>query len=548
MAEPSSWCPCGAMLPLPDASGLVTCPSCGRVTRSPAAAPAAAPAPSAGSSPDDGAPLLPLGPMPRPASSRGWASRVPVGAAVIAVLVAAVGIVALLRSGGGTSSGPGGGGGEAIRPLSGTGTLLDPGASPSQVVLTAMPEQGPSRQLALVELDDEEARVRWTSDALAPDAYDAVVVPGGDVVVAIVEDDLRVIDAASGEQRWQTTLRDRVPSSCPSCVAVVEGTLLVETLDAYVIGYDLETGEQRWERRLRSPSGGLQVVGDLPLIIDDPEDPSAPTRAELIAPATGRVVASASPTCEPDAGRSWSSELSPGQRVHAVPGSGDAVAVLGSSTPCAVRWDPTDGTVRWARTLDGWSSFQTEASVVGDDHLVLTDGSQTVVAVSLADGAARGLSLPVDTRAVPAAIADGVLVATTETTRGTSRHGLVAWDLASGERLWAVRPAPDAAPAAGTAAWAGDALFDGSPRSVLVVEGERIGLVVFDGTSRSITSSSVGRDDGEVEALGRVEFATDGGIPSMAVEGIGAERLIVTIDSTLHAISLDGPPQLVSLG
>lgn len=548
MDEPSSLCTCGAMLPLPDLSGLVTCPSCGRVTRPPASrATPSAPPPLAG------APGRPAGsapaPSPHPSSRRSWAPLVAIGGAVLAVLVAVVGVVALLRAGGGSSSGPGGGGaGEAIRPLSGTGTLLDPAPGSSRVVVTAMPEQGPSRQLALVDIDDDRARVRWTSDALAPDAYDALVVSSGDAVVAIVEDDLRVLDAASGELRWQTTLRDRALPSCPSCLAVVDDTLLVETMDAYVVGYALDTGEQRWERRLRSPSGGLQVVGDLPLIIDDPEDTSAATRAELIAPATGRVVAVAAPTCEPDAGRSWSSELSPGQRVHAVPGSGDVVAVFGSGAPCAVRWDPTDGTVRWAQVLEGWSSFQTEASVVGDEHLVLTDGSQTLVSVSLADGSARALPLPVDTRAVPAVVAEGVLVATTETTRGTPRHGLAAWDVATGERRWAVRPAPDAAPAAGPEEWAGDALFDGSPRSVLAVDGDRIGLVVFDGTARSITSYSVGPSDGEVASLGRVGFEADSGIPSMAVEGISPERLIVTIDSTLLAISLDGAPQLVSLG
>jgi hypothetical protein len=260
------------------------------------------------------------------------------------------------------------------------------------------------------------------------------------------------------------------------------------------------------------------------------------------------VAASAAPSCEPDPERSWTSELSPGQRVHAVPGTTDAVAVFGSGRPCAVRWDPTDGTVRWARVLEQWSSFQTEDSVVGGEHLVLTDGGQTLVAVSLVDGAATPLTLPIDTRAAPVVVDDGVLIATTETTRGTARHGLAAWDVATGERLWAVRPAPDAAPAAGPEAWAGDALFDGSPRSVLVVDGDRIGLVVFDGTARSITSYSVGRDDGEVASLGRVGFAPDSGIPSMAVEGVAADRLIVTIDSTLHAISLQGAPQLVSVG
>jgi hypothetical protein len=382
---------------------------------------------------------------------------------------------------------------------------------------------------------------------MPPDAYEVEVVEHGDVLVASVEAELRVLDAATGAERWRTALRDRLSPSCRTCLAVVDDTVVVRTDDAYVVAYDLASGEERWERRLRSTVAAMATTGSGIVVVDDPEDGSALTAAELLDLGTGRTAQATAPTCDPDDPKPWSIELSPSTAVHAVAGTDDAVAAFGFGATCVVRWSPSSGEVRWAVEVPGSGSFRDDDSLLGPDHLVLSDGAAALVSVALADGAVRSLEVPADTRAVPSAVADGALVAATATTRGTARHGLAVWDLSSGARRWAERPAPDAEPVSMRTSWSSDALFEGSPRSLLAVDGSSAHLLVFDGGNRTTTSYPVDLATGAVGEAQRRGFGSDGlGTPSLAVEGVAGGRAIVTVDSLVQAFPLTGRGPVVT--
>jgi hypothetical protein len=435
--------------------------------------------------------------------------------------------------------------------LSGTGTLLPAdadGVVAARLALTLQERgEGTVRRLAMVELGADESSVLWTSEPLPSDAYEVTVVERAGALVAVVDSELRALDALTGDERWRTRLRDRLAPSCERCVAVVDDVVVARTDDAYVVAYDLASGEQRWERRLRSTIATMAVIGGGVVVVDDPENPSGRTAATLLDPATGRPLQATAPSCEPGDAKPWAIELAPSTPVLAVAGTDDAVAAFGFGATCVVRWHPASGEVRWSVEVPASGSFRDDDLLLGPEHLVLADGASALVSVALTDGAVRSLEVPPDTRAVPRAIVDDLLVATTATTRGTPRHGLAAWNLVSGGRRWAARPAPDAEPVSSRSSSSSDALFDGSPRSLLATGPGRMHLLVFDGADRTVTSYAIDLNTGATADVRPRGFDPDGiGTPLLAVEGVDGERAVVMIDSLVQAFPLDGRGSVVS--
>jgi outer membrane protein assembly factor BamB len=558
------------MLPLPDLAGLVTCPSCGRVTRAsseawpppPPAAPDPAtqwepPPPLVGGIATVGTPAPPLGSIGRAGAGdagRKVARSAGLGcglASIVIFIVFAIGSVAILRSCNVDEA--------ADRldvsfdaeddasPLSGSSTVLSSSAKATDVLMTTQMSEGTQliRRLSRVRFTPEGAEQLWASEALDESSYRAEVAQfddGGDgapLIYAAIDDQLLALDGDTGATKWRTTLRDRTSYDCEDCFEVVDGTLIVRTLDAYVTAFGPDAPEPLWEKRLNSPAGSVSVANDRLFIVDEPESSEQLTAVQVVSPTTGRVARTVTPTCPEDDDTPWQLELSPGDPVHAVGETDDVVAAFGFGDVCLVRWNAESGTVAWTSRLINASGIRDQDVLVGDRDLVASTTSSALVAVDLTSGEAVQLTGPADTALELDSIVGRTLVATTATTRGTPRRGLAAWDLEAGERLWAIRLPGDPSPTSG---FSSDALFDGSPVVELVPTVDGMTAFTFRGEDRTFAATPIDLSDGALGTEVRRRFLGryDSGTPTLTIEGSVPDRLIISVDSVAQALPISG--------
>lgn len=566
MGDSSVCTACGAMLPLPDLAGLITCPSCGRVTRgevpgssAPAAGSAAwppppVPAPDPGSqweppAPVPGAPSAPPpSAMPSAPKAARTASKIGCGLVPI-VVIGFVGfmLVGALRSCDDTSPTTGGPSffdrSSNVITISGSATVLR--SSPDATEVAVIQQQTGSatvRRLAIVRFTPEGSEEVWTSEPLDESASRIEVAEVDDTLFAAYEDVLLALDRETGETRWRTTLRDQVTFNCPSCFVALGEQVVIRTTDAYVSAYRAGSAEPRWSKRLRSAQGSMSVANDRLLVVDDPEAQQQLTQVQLLDPADGRVLRTVAPTCPGEGSTPWELEMRPGDQVHAVPGSDDVVALFGFGEGCAVRWAPDSGAPRWASRIEGVSSVSPEAVLVGDEDLVAPSSSTQSVAVALDDGAVRVLDHPVDTSVEPIQIVGRTLLGASATSRGTPKRGLAAWDLATGERTWGIRIPGDPEPVSYLDGFSSDALFDGSPRFLVQPTVDGADVVTFEGEQRTFAVRALDLGDGTLgpEVRRGLLARYDSGTVSLTVEGIEADRLIVSVDNALQALPPGG--------
>jgi outer membrane protein assembly factor BamB len=422
--------------------------------------------------------------------------------------------------------------------LSNSASVLSSGPDPSDLTVVVQRYSGKiHRSVARLSVDGNGFDQRWRSPDLPDEAYAAQTVIVGDTLFAAFDDQLWALSADTGAQRWQTTLRNKVSSSCDECLTGVEGRVVVRTDDSWLTAFRPESGESAWTRRLNSPSAAMSTLGGHLYVADDSDEAGQPGRIHTIDPATGRDRRSVAPACkDPDFGSAISVE--PGTVVHAVPGTKDLAAVFGFGHLCVARWEAATGNIRFAQPVQGASSINQDEVVVGPQEMVVSDSSG-MVALSLANGHSVALPDGQDEDSTPALISGRVLVGHTKTTRGTTKGGLGGWDLATGRRLWST-PAPGGAQAASSPAeHTSDALFDGSPRYVLAGAGAQLHLVVFDGEARRLSVAPLDPKSGDLGTAIETKLPTryDGTV-SLAVEAIGATRVIVSVESVLESIDV----------
>jgi outer membrane protein assembly factor BamB len=561
-------CTCGTTLPAPDALGLVTCPSCGRVIKGDDPTPD--PPPSVGKPPDGGE-AWPAPPViaPTPGAGAGWtppgsSGGTPaidlagmgnldpgrtvskairfgrgcsIGITVLIFLGVIIGIVIAVAKGKDAID-------KAFNSTSDDITIFNSGSvvatqdgDPTDITVVVQHyDSSAHRYIARLAVGPDGFTEQWRSPELPGSTSGAQVAVVGDTLFAAFDDRLWALDRETGEQRWTTFLRDRVTSGCASCVTAVEGKLVVRTTDSWLTGFAPDSQEPAWSRRLVSPSATVSSVGGHLYVADDSAEQGQPSRVHTINPADGRDRRSVALGCPADQ-RSSDAEVEPDTVVHAVPGTKDLVAAFGFGSVCVVRWEASTGRVRFAAKLPESATVDQGQVVVGERDIAI-GGSSGVGVVSLADGRVRALPEVQDEDASPGAIVGRTLVTSTTTTRGTRRGGLAGWDLDSGQRLWSVQAPGGAQPASVSSS---DALFEGQPRSVLVSDGLRLRLVVFDGGTRNITVTDVDPRTGDLGRRISDKLGDRGsGTPSIAIEAIGTTRIVFTVDTRLHMIDLAG--------
>lgn len=440
----------------------------------------------------------------------------------------------------------------SVLTLSGSVTVLPSSGSGSSTDVIAITQdtQGSDtvRRVARIGFTSDGSTLRWQSDPVDDSASRAEVAVVGDTLFAAIDDDLLALDATTGATRWTGTLHDKVTTGCPSCFASVGGKLVVRTTDAYVTGYGTKSAEPLWSNRLNSTSGSTSVAGDRLFIVDDPEDATKVTTASLIDPSSGKAIRTVAPTCPDDADTPWNLEMSAGDQVLAVPGGKDVLAAFGFGDGCIVRWEPVSGKVRWTSRLTGMSSVS-DGTFLGSQDLVVGNTSGQLVTIYLPNGKAKQLPVPKDLGVAGNQVVGRTFIADTQTTRGTPRHGLMAWDLSTGEKTWAQSDLGAAQPVSTGSYHPSDALFDGSPRSLLVPVDDGIQVFVFEGTDHTFSVSPLDLSTGDLGTEIRRAYLTryqDPGTVSLSIEGQSGDHLLVSIDTLLQSLPVSGKGDVVS--
>ncbi len=336
-----------------------------------------------------------------------------------------------------------------LYPSSGSVAVLPGEGSTSDLVLVVTDNSDDSkRKVVRTKVGPDGSETLWKSEPLPGDAYTASVAVEGDHLYVAAGDEVRLLSLATGAETWRATLTDKVTGRCTSCFAVVQKKLVVRTDDAYLTGFQASSNEPLWSRRLNSVSARANLVGGNLVLVDDAATPGTPAAVETLDPATGRAARSISPSC-PAGGDIYSPvTMRAGAQVVAVPGTGDLVAVFGSSPGCVVRWESASGTIRWTLGITGNYSSSDSPPLISSRDLVLGN-SGSMVHVDLGSGRGAELEQVPDAAAEPHHLSGRTLIGQTTSTRGTSKGGVAAWDLTTNKRLWSV-PLPKGSQPAST--------------------------------------------------------------------------------------------------
>lgn len=553
MAEPVECTSCGAMLPPPDGEGHVACLSCGRRARSGFLArhlphPPPPPAPSAPPSayrttpgPGQAGP----GPVPGQSGAKGCGVAVAGCGTTLGILVATLvlfGAIGLVLIGRADDS--------STEPRSATSaftnvivleqatTLLPADDEGDELVIALLQRTVDSdydRSLAALSLSDTGATVEWESEPLGRETTDVRATRAGSTIFAAVADRLLAFDADTGEVRWETQLSDTVPRFCATCFAATGGSLLVQTADGEIARYGTGSSERTWSRRLTSTVGSMVVTGGSVIVVDDPAG-AEPVTVEALDPADGRTRGPLRTPC-PDRQSSLPTSVTP------VPGSDRALALFGYSRACAVVWDGATATtgpdLAFPDEVALDAANDAPPTFHDDTAIVATRGGPVVL--DLGAGTVRVLDLLPDTSAITFRVVDELLLATTESTRGTPVAGLVSWNLASGDLRWTAE-LPDRPVLIDPRDTSSATVFPDRPGALLLGTDDGISIATFTaGDDGTVSVRTVDPDDGTIGDPVLVSDLDDL-MSSIRVTmlGTGPERFAFVINWNLYWGEPDG--------
>lgn len=547
---------CGAILPLPDLEGNAACLSCGRNHRTPTPAPDPTPAPTppraerldptgAGVpwTPDVTISVAKAPKRNRTASGLGCLLTVfvVIGAISAAIVVFARSVSTDVKESldrafdvDPTRLSLGAGSVVVLDPAGADGKVVDGAGGPTEVAAVVYDAQHDTRFVARLPLTAGGDRPEpvWTSEPFPSGTYDAAVAQIGGTVLLGVADEVWALDAATGARSWTAPLPDKVSAGCATCFTVVGDTLVVVTQDDQVHAYGTASATPRWTRRLESPSARV-LVSDAGVVVSD-QDPAKPGSqlVTVLDPASGAPRSALSPTC-PGRDGGFPTTMNFADRVLAVPGSPDLVGSISFGGTCLVRWDGTTGQIRWTTTAEAGGSLDADDALVTADRLFAPTADGAMLSVDLATGGSSRLALPPDVTAVPVAVTGNLLVAETTTTRGTTRGGLAAWDLGTGQAVWQSAMPDGSKPFSDRLSGSSESLFPDSPLSTVVAVGAELRLATFSGDTYT---ASVRTIDPATGALGEPRswaFGDGPGIPSLRLHQVTPEGMVLTADSGL---------------
>lgn len=524
---------CGASLPLPDDKGHVVCPSCGRAQ---IIASAAAPDPPPAPAPTINVDLSGLADVARPAA-KASAVGCALGPVILLVTIAIVGGAMFFAFRGSTSSIS-----KAFQTPSslspnGDGAIMVPGegADANDVLTMVYDSKANARRLARVSLDGSDGDPVWQSKDFDADVYRVSLrVVGGTVFVA-GGDSLRALNLATGVERWRAVLPDKV-KNCDACFAGSGDGIVVLTDDGTVSAYGADAAQPRWTRPTLASTPQLVVSGANVAVVDQVAD--RPFEASIVAldATTGTVRSTGAPSCADEGPGSMLDGIDPGSAVRFVAGSTDLVAI--DPDGCASRWDSATGAIRWTSRFDAESGPEGDILVAGANAFVPMYRSG-IVRIDLNTGASTSMPAMANAEQAPHSVFANLLLVDTQTTKGTAKYGLAAYDLASNTKRWEVLLPKGSQPPSESG---NDALFSGSLRSVLLSGGDSLALMTFEGDEDgpTVTVQALDQDNGSLAATSPRSLGESSGTPSISILAVLPDRVVVSIEQQIQSIPVDG--------
>lgn len=431
-------------------------------------------------------------------------------------------------------------------PTTGDLQVLSVDGVPTEVVAMGSRPGTTARSIALVDISGE---VRWSAGIVPPDVYSAQFAVTDDVVIVSLADEVIGLDRADGAELWRTEVTDVVDPRCPDCLAVVDGVLSVLSRDAQLTAIDPASGESVWSRRLESVSSRVVPFEDQLLVIDDdPAADGAPT-VFVTAPATGEVTTSFAPSCPHPSFPPESNvtvELDTRAVVEPIPGTSDIVVAFGTSASCVERWTPREAARRWSTAGELSIFLDPQVAISASDMVVAT--GDALVTVGLSEGTVTELPLPPDTRADgPVDLIGTTAVVSLQTSRGSTRFQLTAFDIRSRTVLWDRPFDSDEAPFPLDPNRSSETLFTGYLRYVVVPGDDELRLASFTQAGRQVAVESIDLATGRSTPVGRTAWETRfsaSSSPSVRIEAVIGDRVVFTgegifqiLDSTDATIS-----------
>lgn len=384
------------------------------------------------------APVLP------PLRPLGWSTRATV-LLVVLVAVVVAGVLVVARSTHPASQ---------TSPSSSTTTLTGPGpggALPGRVGFARLAASvgapgsadlivvagGTAARVERLHPHGGVARVLWSTKVTGPVPVQLLV--DGATSYVVQSGHLLALSSSSGALRWSAPITTSVSGGVAS---LLDHRIVVPDAAFDWVAFGAASNRPQWRIPLAAEVLAMRPTGSRPVVVSLAEGAGspAPTGVATVDPATGRLGAVHVLGCE-SAGPS----LAMDDPLLPVPGSGDLLAVVGSSgreAGCAVRFDPVTGTVRWRALLPRPADDAVAKPINAGGWLVVagaTGGSLT--AISVGDGRTTTVSGVTSRSLSPRTVVDGWLVADDQTGNTPADEvRFLGWDLAAPGRQWASSP------------------------------------------------------------------------------------------------------------
>lgn len=574
-------CPyCGASLSPPAADGSITCASCGRLLREPT--PPEKPGDGDGTGttitvggvkielpenmniPQPGVPMQGFG---TPTVMPTWQSNIPdlseaaksashvgwfimifvlifaVGLPVIIILSVSHTVSSVQHSFNNSSSSSSGfttktSGGDSLS-LNSTDVYLLPGNKPGQPPSYVGVFYDATQDVRLIgRAKMGVANLTWKGPDLDSNTYSATFYADASRVYVALGDEIQALNRQTGTTEWTTQFTDDI-DDCSSCMAIVGGHLLVKTKDGLINSQDPVTGKGQYSRRLNNANSSQAIAANgLYLMTDDNDQSGTGGYLASINPQSGQDIKSIQPTCSTPDDPGFVINFQSGDPVLPVPGTHDVVVVLSEGSTCIERFNMDTGAQVWATAPPGDSDYDTDHLTFSGNYLLASDDSGIDV-VNMSTGDGRRLTAPNDTTPLARFVIGRRVVATTTSTRGTTKYGLAAWGLDSGQLAWSTPPGI-AQPFDDSAYTSTDTINDGEAYFLLTASPTTIRTATFARTGRQLTIRIINPVNGVVTKTARTTYSggEDTGSHSLHLAGVTGNTLVLDVDGDLSTVDL----------
>ena len=410
--------------------------------------------------------------------------------------------------------------GQSYDVSSGSGIVLPGEPSAIEVAVRAQRYEGEVRGY-VTGLGGNPLTEQWQSSALPEDAYQVTMAADADNVYAVAEKRLVALRRSDGGELWQASLSDTV-TSCPECVQVFGGTVVVRTGDGVLQAFGTAGGEPAWRRELDSSSTPATRVGDT-LVVGT--GTSSDGSLLVLNPLDGTELHVLDAQCSD--GRS-SSRAGANDTVEPSPDDATFVIGFGTIPSCLQRWDAATGALVWSQTLDSGTSFGSfdDTPALWSPTLVAIPSSSDIMVVDRNTGTLVTLLQPDQEELWPIGFTDTAMITLVEDQRGTNEYGVRALDLATWQPLW------DQALTGTPTQWMTSPTVSSNEGAVAVaVVGPSVRTVSLDGEEQDLDVVSIDVATGAASATTTLETGFNATIASFEVLGwVGDTAVLIAAD------------------